>query len=244
MKIKLLVATVAVTGFFSQSYAVINPSSDTLTSAIEILKLPHENRRLVLKKQGEKFYKNFVSVAFDENQSMNLRWKALMAVAEAGGVKATDDLVKAADHKQWYMRNAALIGLCEVNPEKCLELAKKLLKDKALVVRSAAVETLEKQLSPEIRDILWEELNQNYNFKNEQGLWIRKQIVGVLAKKPRDQELKIFVSLLSDKDLGVQLPAVHGLEKLTGVKLGEGSLKQSALVGLWKDYIKNEKIDL
>lgn len=232
-------------GFCSSAFGIgVKPSSSTLTSTIEVLKLPSENRRVILHAQGDRHYQNFISVAFNESQSMSLRWRALTAAAQVRGTGATDDLMKAGSHNQWYMRNAALVALTEVNPSQGQVLARKLLKDKALVVRSAAVETLKKNLSAENRDLLWEELNQEYNFKNSQSLWIRQQIVGTLSKQPLDREAKTFVQLLSDKDPQVQLPAVRGLEKLTGVKLGQGRMKQSALVGMWKDYVKKEKIEL
>jgi hypothetical protein len=51
-------------------------------------------------------------------------------------------------------------------------------------------------------------------------------------------------SLLDDKDLQVHPAAVAGLEKLTGVKLGEGKESSSKLVGMWKDYLKETKVEL
>ncbi|WP_295903708.1 HEAT repeat domain-containing protein [uncultured Bdellovibrio sp.] len=242
---KVILASVVVAGLSSSAFAVgAKPSSSTLTSAVEVLKLPSENRRMVIQGQGDKYYQNFISVAFNEEQPMNIRWRALMAAAEARGEKSTPDLLKASSHKYWYMRNAALVALSEVNPSQGEKLAQKLLKDKALVVRSAAVGVLEKSSSGDVRDLLWEELNQGYNFKNAQSLWIRHQIVEVLAKKPLDRETKIFAGLLSDKDDRLHIPAIRGLEKLTGVKLGEGKVTKSALVGMWKDYVKKEKIEL
>lgn len=242
---KILLASVVFVGFTSSAFAAPSKSSTaTLTSAIEVLKLPGENRRMLAQTQGEKFYSSFVTLAFSDAQPMNLRWKALMAAAEARKQQSTPDLLKAADHNQWFMRNAALIALNEVNPAEGKKVAQKLVKDKALVVRSAAVGALEKDLTADVRDLLWEELNQKYNFQKEHSLWIRHQIVEALSKKPMDHETKLFVTLLSDKDSRVQLPAVRGLEKLTGVKLGEGTMKQSALIGLWKDYAKKEKIEL
>ncbi|WII72343.1 HEAT repeat domain-containing protein [Bdellovibrio sp. 22V] len=241
---KILFGTCVVVALSSSAFAAPSkPSSSTLSSAIEVLKLPTENRRMVVQSQGEKHYPQFVSLAFNEAQPMNVRWRAVMALAEARGEKATPDLMKAATHNQWYMRNAALVALAEVNPSQAEKTAQKLLKDKALVIRSAAVDVLQKSSAPEVRDLLWEELNQKYNFKNEQSLWIRHQIVQVLASKPLDREAKIFAQLLSDKDPRVQMPAVRGLEKLTGVKLGVGSMKQSALVGMWRDYVKKEKLE-
>lgn len=241
MKTKLFVASVVIGLSSSVSLAApAKPSSSTLTSALEVLKLPSENRRMVLSGQGEKYYQSFISVAFNDSQTMSVRWRALMAAAEAKGEKSTPDLMKAASHSQWYMRNAALVALAEVNPSQGEKLAHKLIKDKALVVRSAAVDALAKSATPEVRDLLWDELNQKYNFKGDHSLWIRHQIVEKLAKKPLDHEIKIFAGLLSDKDQRLHMPAVAGLEKLTGVKLGEGSTKSAQLVGMWKDYARKE----
>ncbi|MFS4460731.1 HEAT repeat domain-containing protein [Bdellovibrio sp. HCB2-146] len=241
MKKVVLVSGILLSVSLNVLAATPQPSSSTLTSASDILNLPAENRRLVLETQGDKYYNRFLEIAFNEEQPMSMRWRALMAAAEAGQKKSIPDLLKAGDHKLWYMRNAALIALNEVSGTEAQKLATKLLKDKALVVRSAAVSVMDKNLTPETRDLLWDELNQKYNYKGTQSLWIRHQIVEVLAQKPFDHELKIFADLLTDKDARVQLPAVKGLEKLTGVKLGEGKMQQSALVGLWKDYIKKDK---
>lgn len=236
---RILVATVLFAGLSSSALAAGSKSSTaTLTSAMELLKLPGENRRMVVQVQGEKYYSQFSSLAFNEAQPMSVRWKALMAAAEARGSKATPDLIRAGNSSQWFMRNAALIALSEVNADEAQKLAQKLIKDKALVVRSAAVEVLEKSASPEVRDLLWDELNQKYNFKNTHSLWIRHQIVDALAKKPMDSELKVFAGLLSDTDSRVHLSAVRGLERLTGVRLNDKPMKQAALVDMWKDYIK------
>lgn len=249
MKTPWFVSAIAVMGLSSSVSvnvlaAPAKPSSSTLSSALEVLKLPTENRRMVLSNGGEKFYQNFISVAFNDAQPMSVRWRALMAAAEVHGDRSTPDLLKAGKHNQWYMRNAALVALTEVNPSQGEKLAQSLLKDKALVVRSAAVEALAKSTQPAVRDLLWDELNQKYNFKGDHSLWIRYQIVETLAKKPLNHEAKIFAGLLSDKDQRLHMPAVAGLEKLTGVKLGEGTTKSAALVGMWKDYVKKEKIEL
>ncbi|MGZ3771533.1 MAG: HEAT repeat domain-containing protein [Bdellovibrio sp.] len=241
---KKTVVSFVILGFSTVTLGVTEkPSSITLTSTMEVLKLPTENRKIIIQAQGNQHYQNFISVAFNDSQPLALRWRALTAAAEVRGSEATADLLKAGAHKEWYMRNAALVALAEVNPIQGEQLAKKLLKDKALVVRSAAVETLQKNLSPENRDLLWEELNQNYNFKNTESLWIRKQIVGVLSQKPLDRETKLFAQLLFDKDASVHAPAIRGLEKLTGVKLGEEKEKPASLVGLWKNYLKKEKLE-
>lgn len=241
---RIVLASLVVTGLSSSVFAVnTRPSSSTLGSAMEVLNLPAENRRMLIHETGDRHYDSFIALAFSEGQPMSVRWRALTAAAETRGERATTDLLKASADRQWYMRNAALVALTEVNPAQGEILAQKLLKDKALVVRSAAVQALEKSTSSAVRDLLWDELNQDYNFKNTQSLWIRAQIIGILNQKPLDRELKVFAGLLSDKDLQVQANAVRGLEKLTGVRLGEEANLTKA-VTLWKDYVRKENIQL
>lgn len=243
MKRILLTATLAFAPALTVQAAL--PGSNNLRpKVLEILNLPAENRSQALLATTEDMYKDFVKVAFSEDQSMRLRWRALMLAAENRREKATPDLLKASVHKQWFMRNAALVALAEVNESEAQKLAKKLLKDKALVVRSAAVDILQKNPRPEIRDLLWGELAQKYNFRNQESLWIRSQILEVLAQKPADHEIKLFTKLLNDKDARVQVAAVGGMEKLTGVKLGDGKSTSKNRVQLWQDYARKEKLSL
>lgn len=241
MKKIMLTATLALIPALSVQAAI--PSKTNLRPKVmEILNLPPENRSQALLSTTEDMYKEFIAVAFAENQSMRLRWRALMMAAEGRREKSTPDLLKASVHKQWFMRNAALVALAEVNEPEAQKLAKKLLKDKALVVRSAAVDVLQKSPRPEVRDLLWEEMSQKYNFRNQESLWIRSQIVEAMAQKPADHELKLFSKFLSDKDARVQSAAVGGLEKLTGMKLGDAKAPREKLVLLWQDYARKEKL--
>lgn len=243
MKKLILTATLALVPALSVQAAI--PAKNNLRPRVmEILNLPPENRTQALLSTTEDMYKEFISVAFAEDQSMRLRWRALMMAAEGRREKSTPDLLKASIHKQWFMRNAALVALAEVNEPEAQKLAKKLLKDKALVVRSAAVDVLQKSPRPEVRDLLWEEMNQKYNFRNQESLWIRSQIVEAMAQKPADHELKIFTKFLNDKDARVQAASVGGMEKLTGVKLGDAKTTREKMVLLWQDYARKEKLTL
>lgn len=243
MKRIILTATLALVPVLSVQAAI--PTKTNLRPRVmEILNLPPENRTQALLATTEDMYKEFITVAFAENQSMRMRWRALMLAAEGRREKATPDLLKASIHKQWFMRNAALVALAEVNEPEAQKLAKKLVKDKALVVRSAAVDILQKSPRPEVRDLLWEEMNQKYNFRNQESLWIRSQIVEAMAAKPVDHEIKLFTKFLNDKDARVQAASIGGMEKLTGVKLGDAKTSREKMVLLWQDYSRKEKLSL
>ena len=214
-------------------------------AALDLLRLPSENRRMVLQQTiANDVFKQLTTVAFDEKQSMRLRWKALVSLAESDPKKALPHLLRASENSEWYMRNAALVALSDTQPLKAEAVAKKLLKDKALVVRSAAVEVLKKFPSEQNRDLLWSELDEDYNFKKQASLWIRPQILKLLSEKPMDRELKIFVRMLRDRDTQVGVAAIHGLQKLTGTSLGTAGMPAEKQISLWQNYVKTEKLAL
>ncbi len=203
-------------------------------SVEELLSLPDANRKLIAKMQSKEFYKKVVHVAFNEQKPMSIRWKALMLASDIGKKSATEDLIKASKSKDWFMRNASLIALKDQDEETSFKVAKNLIQDKALVVRSAAVEVVASSKNPEARGVLWEELNKKYNFKNNSSLWIRAKIAESLAAKPEAYEKNQFVKILSEKDVKMQQQAVTALEKITGNVLGDKAANLNKKIALWK----------
>lgn len=215
------------------------------SAVMDVLQLPPENRRMLLKQPGgDEIFKKLSQIAFADDQSMTMRWRALVSLADMTSEKALPLLKKAAASDKWFMRNAALVAMEQSHPLQAEVWARKLLKDKALVVRSAAVQTLQKFGSEENRDLLWAEMDEKYNFRKDTSLWIRSQIVEGLGQKPESHEMKIFARLLKDKDSRVGVAAVHGLERITGVKLNENPVSDAKKISLWQSYIEKEKIEL
>lgn len=207
-------------------------------SVAAMLKLPPEARHRALADQPDSVYKTLIEIADNKEQSMNMRWRALTSAALLRKNGAVPDLMKAAKSDQWFMRNAALVGLSEFSPEKAVAAARDLVKDPALVVRSAAVDVLVKHGSADERFLLWSELKEKYNHRGSTSLWIRAQIVKALAQKPLDGEMTNFSALLNEKDEDVQKGAIAGLEKLTGMRLGEGMASHDRVVTMWKNYFQ------
>lgn len=203
-----------------QAQAALPPT--VKPSVLEILSLPEKNREQVARAQKDQgsLADELLKLAFDESQTMPQRWKALHLGAYLKGPLAKSDLTKALKHDQWFMRNAALIAFEKLYPKEVPKVAKSLLQDKALVVRSAAVEVMSRRLDDEGRDLFWDELEKSYNFRNSQSLWVRSQIVEALAKAPEKREKPIFAKLLRDKDTRLHFYSIIALEKLSGKKLG------------------------
>jgi len=188
------------------------------------------------KENFKKYYGDYLKMAASNQQGMKVRWKALILAAKLDPSGSVQDVATFAKHEDWFMRNAALMALQETSPYEAQAVAKQLLKDKALVVRSAAVDVLTHSTAKESRDILWKELNQKYNFKGQQSLWIRPQIINHLVKSPRADELKYFSEALFDKDQQVSRSAMTAMENLTRQNFG----RSPASLKTWQDYAQQK----
>lgn len=182
---------------------------------------------------------NFATqIARAKNQSlpMSQRWDALIKSAEEADGTQIKQVLEFAKSKDWYMRNALLVALDKMGTDLVYDKAKILVSDKALVVRSAAVDILTRLESQEIRDLLARELNRSYNFVGKKSLWIRAQIMKNLVKKPYQSEKEYFAKLLFDNDTEISGMSMQALEKISQVHFeGENALSS------WKKFVKDQK---
>lgn len=177
-------------------------------------------------------------IARAKNQSLPMaqRWDALIKSAEDADGTQIKQVLEFAKSKDWYMRNALLVALDKVGTDLVYDKAKVLVSDKALVVRSAAVDILTRLESQEVRELLAKELNRNYNFVGKKSLWIRAQIMKNLVKKPYQSEREYFSKLLFDNDPEISAMSMQALEKISQVHFeGENAL------GSWKKFVKEQK---
>lgn len=181
-------------------------------------------------------------LAFDPQEPLQTRWRATTALGQAWPKLAEPTLEKALQSDEWFMRNAALIALTHGSRKKVLEWSEKLLDDKALVVRTAAVQAIDRVSGKELSEKLWSRLNAKENFRNQQSLWIRKHIVRALSKFGRPSDTSRFISALRDGDKDLHPYAIKGLERSTGQVLGSKKTttywKKEKWLAWWKDNTK------
>ena len=176
-----------------------------------------------------------------KNTSLQMqdRWQALMnATNHATG----DDFIKITEFIQssdWYMRNASLIALDKSGNDVVYEQAKKLITDRALVVRSAAAEILSRLNNDDIKKIFSVELDKNYNFKGKNSLWIRNQMMNYLVKHAETTEKDFFVKYLNDQDIEIANLSTQALEKITDIRFSGTDKKD--IVRQWQKLAKNQK---
>jgi hypothetical protein len=215
------------------------PATSTVLPTTEALSMPLGNRLLVLRDQGPNGYRNLVKIMQDEKQPMEVRWRAVTAIGRIGGAESKPEILKALESPQWFMRNAGLVSMVSVDREAAVTWARRLLSDKALMVRVAAVEALERMRDTESNNLLWAKLYATENYKGKQSLFIRRKIVESLAKmESRGVEGK-FVRLLDDKDVSLHHPAISALERLTQKKMGTTKDKFSLKREMWQSWGKD-----
>lgn len=178
-------------------------------------------------------FANHLLTASNTKLNMNSRWSSLLKAAELADREQLDEVKKFSSDKEWYMRNASLVALNKVNRDAAIEEARKLLSDKSLVVRSAAVEIVAQKMNTENKKALIEEIDKAYNFHKKSSLWIRLQILEKVAEVAISTDREIFVKNLFDSDQKIAGLSAATLEKITGRKL-EGK----KLVESWRVHVK------
>lgn len=183
------------------------------------LRLPINNRVEALSDLGDRSVEGLKFLVFDNEQSLQLRWRAMTALGRLHPQEAEPVIDKALQSREWYMRNAALLALEHGDRERALRWTRQLLSDPALVVRTAAVQTATRIGARELEAQLWDQLYAEQNFKNGESLWVRRHIAKTLAGFASPGQEERFVRLLGDKDVRVHPWAIRALERLTGEQL-------------------------
>lgn len=167
-----------------------------------------------LKSMGPEGYKQLHQISLSENESIDQRWRAILAMAKIGGKESLQELEKHLSHPTWYMRSAGLLGMSLVDQKKAQQNAKQLMKtDRALLVRAAALQVLSQDKKLD-REFLWQELHNPINFHNGKSLSLRASIIQLLAQSPVSQEKPRFAFLQKEKD-----PVIQKISKQTLLRL-------------------------
>lgn len=207
-----------------------------LQQTLAVLDLPFENRIAALRAQGPAGYRNLRAIMFDPKSKIDSRWRSTMAVGRLGGKLSLPELERASQADVWELRSAALTAVARFDHDTASKWARRLLKDKALLVRLTAVETLDTIQDRGSVSYLWAELENRQNFKRNQSLFIRRRIVETLAKLEKAGAESRFIALLDDEDAKLHAPAIAGLERLTGKKLGAPNDPMARRRALWQQW--------
>lgn len=187
------------------------------------------------KELGPEGYRQLVILANSAQESMDVRWNAMMAMARVGGELSRPELEKNMSHSLWFVRSAALNALSLIDKDHGLARAQQLLKnDPALLVRASALQVLAQQKDKD-HSFLWTELYNPLNFDNGQSLPLRRSIIKVLSQSPKKNEMPKYIALIRDKDSVVRESAIRALEAFSRKKSPVTPI-QDSVVSYWQNW--------
>lgn len=208
----------------------------SIRQTLAVLDLPFANRISALRAQGPAGYRNLRAIMFDPKSKIDSRWRSTMAVGRIGGNLSLPELERAMHADVWELRSASLMAVSRFDRTTASKWGRALLKDKALLVRLTAVETLDSIRDRGALPLLWAQLDDRQNFKRSQSLFIRRRIVEALANLESQGSERKFVALLEDTDPNIHLPAINALERLTGQNLGKPTDPVARRRALWQQW--------
>ncbi len=218
----------------------------SLTEARELvlmaLALPPENRLQALRGQasqatlGNSAFQALEQLAFDQSQGLQVRWRALISLAQVYPDRAQPILNQAARSQEWFMRNAGLVAMSSMPRDYALVWARRLSRDPALVVRTAAIQLLAEVGASDVEPLLWEQLYAAENFHQGQSLFVRRHIVKALASQARPGQEARFIQILQEADARLHPFAIQALEKISGRSLTQEGATVSQVKNQWLEW--------
>lgn len=134
------------------------------------------------------------------SSSMDGQWKSYHDQILKTPDSAKKLALEALKSEDWYMREAGLKTLLAVDAQLAKQKAQDLLKsDPAMLVRSSAVKVLKLLNDASSEELLWKSLEDKKNFRKDQSLWIRPQIMATLLKI-KAKSIENFKKFYEDRD--------------------------------------------
>lgn len=184
------------------------------------------------------------NISRDSTNNVDLRWRALYLGAQIDLPRFLSEVRFALKSPEWFMRMAALNAAKDFSPNLAAEFARILIKDKALVVRTAAADILMKTANQKDREILWTSFFDKANSHKGKSLWLRPRLLNHLAKTSKPNELVRFASVLKDKDIKMQEIALQVLEEKSDIRIGTQNTPMEKRKAMWLAWAKKEGFGL
>lgn len=223
--------------------------SETLWGALDkievkaILQMPFDNRQLLLSEHSMSS-SLLEEIVLDSKEHYEVRWDAMTALAHFYPEKAAIFIDNSIHHKEWFIRNNALLALEKISPERAHKAAKILLEDRAMVVRAAAVRVIKNLSFKDLKTNLWEEFFHPRNKRKDQSLWIRDDLIETLVyfTEPGDED--IWIRVLKKEDTRFYMKAIQALEKITGLSFGQKNESLDYKRFYWMNWAQTKNIKL
>lgn len=208
-----------------------------IDAALMALRLPPSNRKQALKHLEPKTFDILVHLSQRKNLSLTSRWRAVTQLGANYPQRARSYLLKLSRSPKWFYRNSSLLSLKISAPKLAVAVSERMLLDPALVVRTAAVQTLTELNSKKSVGKLWKSLDSQINFRKGKSLWVRAHIMEAIAQFASKKDLNRFARYLNDQDPKVQALAIRGIERVTGTGQQYRGVAFQERRALWKSKL-------
>jgi HEAT repeat protein len=165
-----------------------------------------------------------IKIAADRGTADPDRFIALMGAAKLGGTEMAPILTPFLKDRSWMIRSGALRALAALNDPRTAREVLPLLNDPALVVRSEAVDAVERLRPEGAVDALISTIEHSHNYHAGKAQWVpQKALAALVSLKAVEVAPKLRPLLRHELDPELQKLTVETLEALTGKKLKQGA---------------------
>lgn len=185
------------------------------------------------RKYGQVAVLPYLKIASDEKERDELRWASLYGIARMRGKQSLPLVRPFARHKNWLLRDAALKAMAALSATEMQSEFEYALKDKALVIRTTAVDVISHLRLQSCAPKLVEALFDPINYRREKPLWIHQHILTALREMNYKRATPRLVDLLeSKKDPALRTHIIQTLEHLTGKSFATKTMSEQ--IYLWR----------
>ena len=185
------------------------------------------------------------NLALADKQLPEKTWFAIIAIAHIGALEDVQRLQKHLQHPAFHIRMSCLRALDIMHQRQLISLSDYLtllhnqLTDKAMVVRSTAVELIGQQRDPQSLSYLGQELNKTDNFYRGKSLPIRKRVIDAMQNIGGSQALPWMIQSVADPDPEIAARAFATLNPLdTAAPLPDAAQRQS-IQSAWEKIVSS-----
>lgn len=180
-----------------------------------------------------------IKVMKDGKFPVKNRWMATFLLGRIAGKKASPLLAKFTQHPNWLMRVAGLKTLLHLGDKKHVAIYKHLLKDNSMIVRSQALDNIQKLGLKSLASDVWSMLYSKQNYHDTKNGFKRSNILKKVIRVVGDLKFKDatdpMLKMIRDKKYSDLLPDLdYSLSRITGSKSsGKTNLDKT---NFWKNF--------
>lgn len=180
------------------------------------------------------------AVAADPQTHMRQRWIAVRALGKIGGAPVRDTLTPLLRAPEAALRAATVSALADADIRGMAVLVSELLRDPAIIVRSAAADSLARMGEEIAVPALVDALEDPSNVYRGQSLWVRRHFVQALEAIGGHNAVGGLIGALEDSDPTVSAAALAGVDRLVAHSYAAGRSHVDE-VQAWKRWWANQQ---